>query len=150
MATTRSSKTGAAKAPARRAARPARPAAPAVDRVDILDEFGTADEPPVPITLLGVDAEVRRSYTGAEAVAMYRLAADTQFEDLLTLLTSDGPGLWAKIGTLIPEHAAKALNRIIKISGLHEGELLAPLPWSALPNPAAGALPTPESDATTD
>ncbi|MCC3311531.1 hypothetical protein [Nocardia africana] len=127
---------------------PAAPAAP--ERIDILDEFAVDGGEPVPIRLLGVDCDVRRQFTGAEAVKFYALAERVQIEELLSLITSDGPGLWEQVGQLTPEHAAKALNRIINLSELHKGELLAPLPWSALSSPTAGAQPSPESSTTTD
>ncbi|MEU1432128.1 hypothetical protein ABZ412_34180 [Nocardia sp. NPDC005746] len=147
-----------AKTPAKKTAAPRRPArsrtsaapaAPGVDRVDVLAELGTGDQPPVPITLLGVDADVRRTFTGAEAVTFYRLIGENEFEAMLSLITSDGPGLWAEIAALTPAHAATALNRIINISGLHSGELLAPLPLSGYIAPTAGAQPSPESSAGT-
>ncbi|MGW4119890.1 hypothetical protein [Nocardia sp. NPDC004711] len=147
-----------AKTPAKKTAtqrRPAQPttsavpAAAAVDRVDVLAELATGDQPPVPITLLGVDADVRRSFTGGEAVQFYQLVAEMEFEAMLSLITSDGPALWAKIAGLTPAHATTALNRIINLSELHSGELLAPLPLSGYIDPTAGAQPSPESSAGT-
>lgn len=150
MATTR--KDGAAKAPTKpRAARPrttsAAPAAP--ERIDILDDLGINAGPPQPISLLGVECDVRRRFTGAEVVHFFKLAGNLELGAMLTLITSDGPALWAKIEEIDPDNAAKALNRIINISGLHEGKLLAPLPLSAFTSPTAGAQPSPESSTTT-
>ncbi|MCU1640915.1 MAG: hypothetical protein JWN03_1190 [Nocardia sp.] len=139
-------------APRRRPARPTTsvaPAVPASDRVDILDDLGTSAEPPVPITLLGVEADVRRSFSGAEAVKFYQLISTTELEAMLSLITSDGPGLWAKISEFTPAHATTALNRIINLSGLHSGELLAPLPLSGYMVPTAGAQPSPDATAGT-
>ncbi len=118
--------------------------------MNILEELAVDGGDPVPITLLGVDADVRRRFTGDEAAMVHQLALTNEFEQMLSLITDDGPGLWAKISPLSPEHAAKAMNRIVNLSGLHEGELLAPAPWLASPTRTAGAPPSPASGTTTE
>lgn len=138
----KNSRTNSAAAPA------SDPAPPAAERIDILEILRTEDLEPVPITFRGVDTEIRRSYTGEEAVEFLALVGDRKFPEVLDLIApGSGIALWEKIGPLAPEHAAKILNRFFELSTLHEGELLAPLPASF--TKVAGARPTPDSGATT-
>ncbi|TLF72923.1 hypothetical protein [Nocardia cyriacigeorgica] len=116
--------------------------------IDILAEFNTEEKPPVPIRLGEVEADVRRGFSGDEVVRFHRLVGETKFGEVLELITTNGAQLWEFIGSLTPEYASKALNRIINVSELYEGNLLAPLPGFA-PNPA-GAPPSPESATTTE
>ncbi|PEH74640.1 hypothetical protein CRM89_00380 [Nocardia sp. FDAARGOS_372] len=133
-----------------RTARPARATkpAPAAEAIDILADFGTDEKPPVPIRLGGVEADVRRGFSGDEVVQFHKLLSRGEFEQMLTLITTDGPGLWQFIADLNPDLASKAMNRIINLSELAEGNLLAPLPGYGMTNPA-GAQPSPESSTTT-
>lgn len=118
--------------------------------MNILDELAVDGGEPVPITLLGVDADIRRQFTGDEAATFFQHTSENKLEEMLSVVAGeDGPALWEKIQALSPEHAAKALNRITNLSGLHEGKLFAPVPWSASLNQAGGALPSPESSAIT-
>ncbi|WP_280193560.1 hypothetical protein [Nocardia farcinica] len=78
----------------------------------------------------------------------HKLLSRGEFEQMLTLITTDGPGLWQFIADLNPDLASKAMNRIINLSELAEGNLLAPLPGYGMTNPA-GAQPSPESSTTT-
>ncbi|MBF5002218.1 hypothetical protein IRT45_34440 [Nocardia sp. BSTN01] len=152
MATQR--KSGAQSAStSRRQARPATPAAPAApERIGILDELGVDGGDPQPIALLGVECDVRRRFTGDEAATFLHYLIGDKFEEALTLLTTDGPALWAKIRELDPAHAAVAMNRITKIAGIYdaEGEPFAPRRLPSFSSPAAGAQPSHESSATTD
>lgn len=130
------------------ARRPKLAAVPAPEPIDILEDFGTAEKPAQPIKLGSVLAEVRRGYSGEEVIEFHQLIAETKLDEMLTLITNNGPALWEFIGKLTPEHASKALNRIINLSELYEGNLLAPSPDFGM-NPA-GALPSPASTATTE
>lgn len=137
-------KPAAKKAAPRRAPRPTPVAAP--DAVDLLADLATGELPPVDIVLRGHRAQVRRTYTGDEAVRLFELVREDKLEEMLDLLTTDGPGLWGIVYQLQPEHAVVALNRIINLSGLYEGELLAPLQEYTA---KAGAPSTDESATTT-
>lgn len=126
--------------------RAARSVEPAVDRFDILAELALEGLPPLPVTLKGVDADIRRAFTGEEAVEFGILLSDNRFEELLELITDNGSGLWEKIKTFSPEHAAVALNAIVSRTGLHEGKAVVPLPPSVAR--MAGVQPSPDSDAS--
>lgn len=138
----------AARPTTRRPARPKLAAVPEPERLDILAEFGTAEKPPVPIKLGSVKADVLRGFSGEQVVEFHRLVGEMRFAEMLELITTAGEKLWEFIGGLTPDHASKALNRIINLSEIYVGELLAPLPGFGT-NPA-GAPPSPESTATTD
>ncbi|EOM78097.1 hypothetical protein DW322_11295 [Rhodococcus rhodnii] len=130
-----------------RAARP-KTVEPAEDRFDLLAELATDEQEPELVTLLGVDADIRRSYTGEEAVTFLALVERKDFPAALDLIAgAAGPALWEKIGAMASAHAAKVLNRLFVMSTLTEGELLAPLPTSFAG--MAGARPSPGSGATT-
>lgn len=105
---------------------------PAVERFDILDELAFDGGAPVPITLRGVDADVRCSYTGEEAARFHALMAKNKIVDALDLIT-DGAGqaLWDAVVDLPPQIVARLLNRVIQQSGLSEGELRPLSPPSA-------------------
>ncbi|MHC3368761.1 hypothetical protein AAI421_18210 [Rhodococcus aetherivorans] len=104
------------------------PSEPAVERFNVLDVLATEPAPPVPIRILDVEASVRCEFTGEEAVKFYALVAARDFEGVLELITDAGKAIYQQIGQLNPGSFAKVLNRIIELSTLHEGELLAPLP----------------------
>jgi len=141
------------KAPARRTApagaRPAakKSAAASDPAIDLLADFGTEEKPPVPIKLDGVEADVLRGYSGKQAVEFHRLVGAMEFDKMLELITTNGAALWEYVGGLTPEYASVVLNKIINLSELHEGNLLAPLPGYGM-NPA-GAQPSPLSTDTT-
>ncbi|MBY4237773.1 hypothetical protein HQO43_12615 [Rhodococcus fascians] len=119
-----------------------------VERFNIADILAVGTEKPYPITLFGVDAEVRRTFTGEEAVKFFALAGEKDYGTMLDLITDSGSALWEKIGGLNPTHASTVLNKIIELSGLFEGKLLAPLP--AYSQGMAGARPLQGSSPTTD
>lgn len=118
-----------------------------VERFNVLDILAVGSEEPYPITLFGVDAEVRRTFTGEDAVKFFALAGEKDYETLLTLITNKGSELWEKIGGLNATQAAAVLNKVIELSGLFEGKLLAPLP--AYSQGMAGAQHTQVSSLTT-
>lgn len=107
---------------------PATTPEPAVERFNVLDVLATEPAPPVPITLLGIDASVRREFSGEEAVKFWAYIAERDFEAVLELVTDQGKAIFEKIGRLNPANFAKVMNRILELSTLSEGELLAPLP----------------------
>lgn len=119
-----------------------------VDRFNLADVLAVGSEPPSPVTLFGVDAEIRRAYSGEEAAKFFALAGEKNYGEMLSLLTDKGPELWEKVGKLNTSQAAAVLNKIIEISGLYEGKLLAPMP--AFSQGVAGAQHTQDSSATTD
>lgn len=133
---------------ARKAARPKLAAVPAPEPVDILAEFGTDEKPPVPIRVGKIECDVLRGFSGDQAVEFHSLVAAQKFGEMLDLITTNGAALWEYIGELTPDYASKVLNKIINLSELYEGNLLAPLPGFGT-NPA-GAQPSPESTTTTD
>lgn len=122
--------------PAPRKAQPKKVVEPAVDavepnRFDLLSILDTAENEPEPITFRGVDADIRRSYTGEEVIKFQHLIDEKDFSGVLTLMAGDaGEALWGEIGKLNTLHASKVLNKIINMSTLHEGEIIAPLPAS--------------------
>jgi len=130
------------------ARRPKLAAVPAPEPIDLLADWGTEEKSPVPIRLGAVEADVLRGFSGEQVVAFHNLVAATKFDEMLALITTDGEGLWEFIGNLTPDYASKALNRIINLSEIYSGELLAPLPGFGM-NPA-GAQPSPESTTTTE
>ncbi|MCM6778029.1 hypothetical protein NDR87_30960 [Nocardia sp. CDC159] len=138
----------AARSSARRPARPKLKAVPEPQPIDILADFGTDEKPPLPIKLGTVEADVLRGFSGEQVVKFHQLVGEMKFDEMLDLITTDGAGLWEIIGGLTPAYASKALNRIIKLSEIYAGELIAPLPGFGMD--PAGAQPSPESTATTD
>lgn len=132
----------------RRPARPRLAAVPEPEPIDLLADFGTEEKPPVPIKLGSVKADVLRGFSGEQAVLFHQLVGEMKFAEMLDLITTEGEKLWKVIGGLTPDHASRALNRIINLSELHQGNLLAPLPGYGT-NPA-GAQPSPESTTTTE
>ncbi|WP_280448487.1 hypothetical protein [Nocardia brasiliensis] len=121
---------------------------PAPEPIDILAEFGTAEKAPVPVKVGTVECDVLRGFSGDQAVEFHRLVGAMQFDEMLELITTKGAELWEYIGALTPEFASKVMNRLINLSELYEGNLLAPLPGYGS-NPA-GAQPSPESSTTTE
>lgn len=123
-------------------------AVPALEPLDLLAEFETEDKPPVPIKLGPVECDVRRGFSGDDAVEFHRLVAVMEYEQMLELITTSGKALWAFIGQQTPEYASKIMNRLINLSELYEGNLLAPLPgYGNLP---AGAPSSQQSTDTTE
>ncbi|OZE77226.1 hypothetical protein CH305_18495 [Rhodococcus sp. 15-649-2-2] len=120
------------KSTARPAQRDAEPAA-TVERLDLLDCLATEPLPPLEVTLLGVDADIRREFTGKESVRFFQLLNAGKHLSMLQLIVGDdaGAALWEKVSPPVPPaHAAKVINRIVNLSTLAEGEILAPLPTS--------------------
>lgn len=107
---------------------------PAEERFNVLDILNHDGGAPVPITLLGVDADVRRRFDGEEAVKFHAYIAQNQVIDALNLITDgSGQALWdaimdAKVSARI---TADLLNKIISLSELSEGELVPLSPPSA-------------------
>lgn len=121
---------------------------PQVDRFDLLSVLETDEQEPEPITFMGVDADIRRTFSGEEAVKFLSLIDAKDFEGVLTLIAGDtGPALWKKVGQLPSAPAAKVMNKLINMSTLHEGELIAPLP--AFFAGMAGARPSQDSSSST-
>lgn len=113
---------------------PATQSEPAVERFNVLDVLAQDGGEPTPITLFGVDADVRRNFTGEEAVKFYAHMSNNELIDALNVIT-DGAGqaLWdavmnAKLNTKI---TADLLNKVISMSGLSEGEIVPLSPPSA-------------------
>ncbi|MEV6555868.1 hypothetical protein AB0M22_09140 [Nocardia sp. NPDC051756] len=148
MAATTPRKAAARRTMPAAARRPKLAAVPAPEPIDILAEFGTEEKSPVPIKVGTIECEVLRGFSGDQAVEFHRLVGAAQLEQVLELITTDGAGLWAFIGQQTAEYASKILNKLINLSELYEGNLLAPLPGYG-PNPA-GAQPSPESNTTTE
>ncbi|MEV0247969.1 hypothetical protein AB0H76_15355 [Nocardia sp. NPDC050712] len=147
----------AASTPRKAAARPNRSAAarrpklaavPTPEPLDLLAEFRTEEKTPVPIKLGTIEADVLRGFSGEQAIEFYRLVAAMDFAGMLALITTDGEGLWEFVGKLPPEHCSAILNKVINLSELHEGNLLAPLPGYGMD--LAGAQPSPLSTDTTE
>ncbi len=116
------------------------------DRIDIADVLGITGGDSVPVTFGGVDADIRTSYTGEEALLFAKLLGDNNFSAMFELIAgAPGKALWGKISPLHPAMASKVINAVIAHSGLHEGELVAPLPPSGM----TGAPTSPDSATTT-
>jgi len=120
-----------------------------VDRIDLTDLLGITGGDSVPVTFNGVDADIRTSYSGEEAVLFGHYAAGNLFGAMFDLVVDGGNGsaLWDKISELNPAHASKVINAIVSHTGLFEGELVAPLPASV--SGMAGASVSQDSDTTT-
>jgi len=122
------------RAKAAAAATPAAPAAPtpeptattepAVERFDILEELAVNGGEPQPIALFGVEADVRRTFTGQEAATFHGHLAKDRIREAIDVIT-DGAGqaLWDAVAHLSPDVVARLLNKVIALSGLSEGEL---------------------------
>ena len=116
----------------------------AFDLASVLEVDGGA---PKPIKLLGVRGHVLRTYTGEQAIAFSSIVAAQEFGVMLELITDVGEDLWAKIGPMEPRRAAELLNKIVEMSGLHEGKLLA---FSLPSEPGTVGTPlSPDSAAST-
>ena len=113
-----------------------------------LADFCTAEKPPVPAKLDAVEFEVKRGYSGEEVVQFHTLVNANQFEDALSLITSDGAAVWGFVENLTAEHASTVLNKLFNLSELVEGNLLGVLPGFAM-NPGGAPL-SPESTTTTE
>ncbi len=134
--------------PKKNAPRPApAPTPEPVECFNVLDVLATEPAPPVSIKMFDITASVRREYDGEEAVKFWAYIAERDFKSVLELITDQGEAIFNKIGQLNPANFAKVLNRILELSTLSEGELLAPLPPFA-PR-MAGAQRSQDSDAGT-
>ena len=118
-----------------------------VERYNIADVLAVGSEPPLPVTLFGADFEIRRTYSGEEAAEFFKLTGSKNYLDMLNMVTDKGAEVWGKIGGLNATQAAAALHKILELSGLFEGKLLAPLP--AYTQGMAGAQHTQDSSLTT-
>lgn len=101
-------------------------------RLDLAAHLKVNGGAPTPVTLLGVDAEIRRVYTGEEALAFGTLAAERLYAEIFDLILGpdNGPKLWELITKMAIHNATDIINTIVSESGLFEGKLVAPLPPS--------------------
>ncbi|MDI9900259.1 hypothetical protein QM716_10370 [Rhodococcus sp. IEGM 1409] len=143
-------------APRKSAATKVQPKAvePVVDEVDedvfdLLSVLDTEDLPPVPVTLRGVKAQIRRSYSGAESVLFTEYLRQEKVEELLTLIAGDegGPALSKALAAFNTEQGVKLFNWLAKTSTLTSGEAMALLP--AYARGMDGAQPTQDANAST-
>lgn len=106
------------------ATEPTPPVEPAVERFDILEELAVEGGEPQPIVLFGVEADVRRTFTGEEAATFHGHLAKDRIREAIDVIT-DGAGqaLWDAVVHLQPHVVARLLNKVIALSGLSEGEL---------------------------
>jgi len=94
------------------------------ERFDICDELAVDEGEPLPARMLGVEFEIRRSYTGEEAARYHGLTAANRIREAIDLITGgSGDEIWEKIKPLPSAPAARLLNKIISLSGLDEGKL---------------------------
>lgn len=127
---------------------PAQKSEPAVERFNILDVLANDGGEPQPITLFGVDADVRRSYTGEEAAKFHAYIATNELIKALDLITDgSGQAIWDAVmgAKLDATRTATILNKVISLSELSEGELVPLSPPSAAR--MAGAVLTQALDA---
>ncbi|WP_182357780.1 hypothetical protein [Tomitella gaofuii] len=145
---TAAAKKAAPKVAAKKAAAPKVQPAPKVARLDLTDALALGGKPPVPVTFQGVDAEVRREYTGAEVVDFYEALQDSRIGDVIKMIVGadTADALWEKVAALPPGPATVVVNRLVNLSELAEGEVVAPLP--ALLG-MDGAQPSQDSAGTT-
>ncbi|WP_072689268.1 hypothetical protein [Rhodococcus marinonascens] len=135
-------KTAAKKAAPRksapRTAQPA-PAAPAgdpspeveSDRFDLLSALDTENLESIQATFRGIDIDIRRTFTGEEAVRFMAHVAATRFDSALEIIVGDvAPELLRAFTELTVTHCSAMLNKVFETSGLAEGEIVAPLPAS--------------------
>ncbi|MBY4381873.1 hypothetical protein HQO24_10485 [Rhodococcus fascians] len=123
-------------------------AQPGPKAFDLLDALGTTEQEPVPVTLLGVNAMVRRSFSAAEDLAFAEHLRKSQVKEALGILVGkDADALAEKIDGLSIEQGVKVMNRLAQISTLVEGEALALLPTSV--QRMVGALASRSSDGST-
>jgi hypothetical protein len=140
-------------APRKRAAKKASPTPPATSPVesgafDLLDALGTEPQEPVDVTLLGVEATIRRTYSAAEDLEFAELLTRKRVKEALEIIAGDAAeALTEKLAGLTPEQAVKVLNRLAQISTLYVGEAMALLPTSA--QRMVGAPATPSSAGST-
>ncbi|MCK8671007.1 hypothetical protein M1M07_07730 [Rhodococcus sp. HM1] len=105
-------------------AAPAAPEPDDVDRFDILEALAITGGEPQPITLLGVEADVRRTFTGEEAAVFHgHLAANRLREAIDVITDGSGQAIWDAVAHLPADIVAKLINKVIALSGLSEGEL---------------------------
>ncbi|MFF8327879.1 hypothetical protein ACH49M_21280 [Rhodococcus qingshengii] len=146
---------GAPRKTAPRKAQP-KPAEPAVvaeevddDTFDLLSVLDTEDLPPVPIKIRDAKLEIRRSYSGEEAIRFAELLRTDQIEAAMKLIAGDegGAAITRHLGTFTVEQAMKIVNKLANISTLILGETFALLPASV--RGMDGAQPSPDANATT-
>lgn len=146
---------GAPRKTAPRKAQP-KPAEPAVvaeevddDTFDLLSVLDTEDLPPVPIKIRDAKLEIRRSYSGEEAIRFGELLRTDQIEAALKLIAGDegGSAIARHLGDCSIGQAVKLINKLGNISTLTSGEALALLPASL--RGMDGALPSQDANAIT-
>jgi hypothetical protein len=119
------------------------------DSFDLLSVLDTEDLPPLPVTLRGVKAQIRRSYSGEESVKFTGHLRNQEVDEVLKLIAGeeDGAALSAALAAFNTEQGVKLFNQIAKMSTLTEGEALALLP--AYSRGMDGAQPSPGVNGTT-
>jgi len=100
------------------------------DSFDLLTVLDTEDLPPLQVTLRGVKAQIRRSYSGEECAQFTGYIRNNEVEEALKLIAGevDGAALAVAIGAFNLPHGVKLFNQIAKMSTLEVGEALALLP----------------------
>lgn len=99
---------------------------------DLLDALGTEPQDPVDVTLLGVNASVRRTFTASEDLRFSELLRQQRVKEALEIIVGDdADALAEKIDELSIEQGVKVVNRLAQISTLIVGEAMALLPTSA-------------------
>lgn len=106
---------------------------PSPKAIDILeDALATGDQPPQPITLLGVDIDIRRTWTGTQVNEYMRIARsaqtaddfDTWAEGLLSLLSTSTKAQITKfvqaLGSLSTFEAGQVIKRMGFVAGLRD------------------------------
>ncbi|MCQ4148673.1 hypothetical protein [Rhodococcus qingshengii] len=102
------------------------------DSFDLLTVLETDDLPPLPVVLRGVKAQIRRSYSGDEAVKFTEYMRHKQVDEALTLMAGEeqGKAISVALTAFSIEQGLKLFNQIAKMSTLTVGEALAFFPAS--------------------
>jgi len=99
---------------------------------DLLDALGTEPQDPVDVSLMGVNASVRRTFTASEDLRFSELLRQQRVKEALEIIVGDdADALAEKIDELSIEQGVKVVNRLAQISTLIVGEAMALLPTSA-------------------
>ncbi|NIL77602.1 hypothetical protein [Rhodococcus sp. B10] len=118
------------------------------DAFDLLDALGTTEQEPLPVSLFGVHATIRRTYSAEEDLKFSEHLRRNEILQALELVVGDDArALATEIDKLSIEQGVKVVNKIAQLSTLVEGEAVALLPTSA--RRMAGALATRSSRGST-
>ncbi|MCJ0906227.1 hypothetical protein [Rhodococcus sp. ARC_M6] len=103
------------------------------DAFDLLSVLDTEDLPPVRAKLVDVNVDIRRSYSGTEAIQFSELLRTDQIELAMQLIAGKegGAAIAKHLGTFTIEQAMKIVNKLANMSNLISGETFALLPASA-------------------